>query len=206
MDCLLSSPPLLFPPHTSPDLCFPCCLPAARPCTPSRMVQVQQLLALCGEHVEVEEGAGWKALPQSVAVLGLGLLAMGEELGGQMAHRSLEHLLQYGDPAVRCGAVRGGRSGYTCLHKCPAIHSAACVLWLPCQLRRRYLHPQARGAAGPGAAQRVEPRHERHRHPGTPVTRHRCGAGGSAGGAGVGAGGGSGGGGLGLVSDRKVTW
>lgn len=40
-------------------------------------------------------------LPRAVAVLGLGLLAMSEELGGQMAHRALEHLLQYGEPAVR---------------------------------------------------------------------------------------------------------
>lgn len=39
--------------------------------------------------------------PSAVAVLGLGLLAMGEELGGQMSHRALEHLLQYGEPAVR---------------------------------------------------------------------------------------------------------
>ncbi len=39
--------------------------------------------------------------PPAVAVLGLGLLAMSEELGGQMSHRALEHLLQYGEPAVR---------------------------------------------------------------------------------------------------------
>jgi 26S proteasome regulatory subunit N1 len=62
---------------------------------------VQQLLALCGEHIETEEATAWKTLHQSVAVLGLGLLAMSEELGGQMAHRALEHLLQYGEPAVR---------------------------------------------------------------------------------------------------------
>lgn len=43
----------------------------------------------------------WGMSPRAVAVLGLGLLAMSEELGGQMAHRALEHLLQYGEPAVR---------------------------------------------------------------------------------------------------------
>jgi 26S proteasome regulatory subunit N1 len=65
------------------------------------VLKVQQLLALCGEHIETEEATAWKTLHQSVAVLGLGLLAMSEELGGQMAHRALEHLLQYGEPAVR---------------------------------------------------------------------------------------------------------
>ncbi|EFN53700.1 hypothetical protein CHLNCDRAFT_25435, partial [Chlorella variabilis] len=64
---------------------------------------VQQLLAICGEHIEVEEGTAWKAAHQPVAVLGLGLLAMSEELGGQMSHRALEHLLQYGEPAARRG-------------------------------------------------------------------------------------------------------
>jgi hypothetical protein len=35
-------------------------------------------------------------------VLGLATVALGEELGGAMAHRALEHLLQYGEPPVRC--------------------------------------------------------------------------------------------------------
>ncbi len=64
-------------------------------------VQIQQLLALCGEHIEAEEGAAWKAVHQSAAVIGLGLIAQSEELGAQMAHRALEHLLQYGEPPVR---------------------------------------------------------------------------------------------------------
>ena len=34
-------------------------------------------------------------------MLGLGLIGMAEDLGTAMAHRALEHLLQYGDPAVR---------------------------------------------------------------------------------------------------------
>lgn len=39
---------------------------------------------------------------QSPAVLGLALVAMTEDLGSAMALRTLEHLLQYGEPAVRC--------------------------------------------------------------------------------------------------------
>lgn len=67
------------------------------------VLKVQQLLSLCGEHIEAEEDAAWKASHQSAAVLGLGLIAMAEPLGAQMAMRTLEHLLQYGDAAVRRG-------------------------------------------------------------------------------------------------------
>ena len=42
-----------------------------------------------------------QAVHQSSAVLGLGLIGMAEDLGSAMAHRALEHLLQYGDSAVR---------------------------------------------------------------------------------------------------------
>ncbi|GAB4816037.1 hypothetical protein N2152v2_003083 [Parachlorella kessleri] len=65
------------------------------------VLKIQQLLALCGEHIEAEEGGAWKAVHQSAAVIGLGLIAQSEELGAQMAHRALEHLLQYGEPPVR---------------------------------------------------------------------------------------------------------
>ena len=39
---------------------------------------------------------------QGPAVLGIALVAMAEDLGSTMAHRALEHLLQYGEPAARC--------------------------------------------------------------------------------------------------------
>jgi 26S proteasome regulatory subunit N1 len=40
---------------------------------------------------------------QGPATLGIALVAMGEELGTSMAHRALEHLLQYGETSVRQG-------------------------------------------------------------------------------------------------------
>lgn len=46
-----------------------------------------------------------QAVHQSSAVLGLGLIGMAEDLGNAMAHRALEHLLQYGDTAVRSVTV-----------------------------------------------------------------------------------------------------
>ena len=48
----------------------------------------------CGWHAQVAH--------QGAAVLGLATVAMSEELGSAMAHRALEHLLQYGEPPVRC--------------------------------------------------------------------------------------------------------
>ncbi|KAA0145669.1 hypothetical protein FNF29_08441 [Cafeteria roenbergensis] len=38
---------------------------------------------------------------QTIAALGLGIISMGEELGATMVERAAEHLMQYGDPAVR---------------------------------------------------------------------------------------------------------
>lgn len=60
------------------------------------VLKIQQLLAMCGEHLE---GVG--DAHQAPAVLGIALVAMAEELGTEMAVRSLEHMLQYGDPNVR---------------------------------------------------------------------------------------------------------
>jgi hypothetical protein len=39
--------------------------------------------------------------------MGLALVAMAEDLGRDMAYRSLEHLLQYGEPHVRRAHVEG---------------------------------------------------------------------------------------------------
>jgi len=65
------------------------------------VLKVQSLLAKCGEHPEVDEDDEWMTDPQSVAVLGIALIAMGEELGADMAVRAYDHLIQYGDAAVK---------------------------------------------------------------------------------------------------------
>jgi len=59
------------------------------------VLKVQKMLSICGEHGEKD------ALQQGVAVLGIAQVAMGEELGKQMALRAFDHLLQYGEPPVR---------------------------------------------------------------------------------------------------------
>lgn len=58
-------------------------------------MQVQALLSMCGDHLEKGDNH------QAPAVLGIALVAMAEELGCEMAIRSLEHLLQYGEQNIR---------------------------------------------------------------------------------------------------------
>lgn len=95
------------------------------------VLKVQAMLARCGEHPDLEgeeeetnaggggggvDGAGeggggdgdssaargeWLADPQSVAALGVALIASAEDLGSDMAVRAYGHLIQYGDAAVR---------------------------------------------------------------------------------------------------------
>lgn len=59
------------------------------------VLKVQKLLGTCGDHLEKDNGF------QAVAVLGIGLIASGEEIGAEMALRAFDHLLQYGEPVIR---------------------------------------------------------------------------------------------------------
>lgn len=56
------------------------------------VLHVQKMLHTCTEHLDEAE-----AFHQAVAVLGLGLIPMGEDIGAEMSLRSLDHILQYGD-------------------------------------------------------------------------------------------------------------
>ena len=82
------------------------------------MLKIQNLLHICSEHFEQKEGEGEKEKEkdkdkdkdkekdkknkeektedgshQGVAVLGIALIAMGEEIGSQMALRTFSHLV-----------------------------------------------------------------------------------------------------------------
>lgn len=59
------------------------------------VLKVQQLLHVCSEHLTE------KAEHQSVAVLGIALVTMGEDTGSEMTLRALDHLLHYAESPVR---------------------------------------------------------------------------------------------------------
>ncbi|KAG1859556.1 26S proteasome regulatory complex non-ATPase subcomplex Rpn1 subunit [Suillus subalutaceus] len=86
------------------------------------VLRVQRLLHLCGEHLDAlkekeqaESVEGKKdenkdekkedKKPddtfQSFAVLGIAMIAMGEDIGAEMSMRQFNHLMHYGDPIIR---------------------------------------------------------------------------------------------------------
>jgi len=86
------------------------------------VLKIQQLLHICSEHYEQEKEAPKEKkkddkkedkdekkedVPldlsgqQAIAVIGLGLLAMGEDIGSEMLTRTLSHLMRYGEPVIR---------------------------------------------------------------------------------------------------------
>uniref|UniRef100_A0A665TX91 26S proteasome non-ATPase regulatory subunit 2 n=1 Tax=Echeneis naucrates TaxID=173247 RepID=A0A665TX91_ECHNA len=84
------------------------------------VLKVQQLLHICSEHYEAKEkekeedkdkkdkkdkdkkdSSADMGSHQGAAVLGIALIAMGEEIGSEMALRTFGHLLRYGEPTLR---------------------------------------------------------------------------------------------------------
>jgi len=94
------------------------------------VLKIQQLLHICSDHYEQDKEASEKGKEkdkkkddkkegdkkeeekkeetpldlsgqQAVAVLGLGLIAMGEDIGSEMLVRTLSHLMRYCEPVIR---------------------------------------------------------------------------------------------------------
>lgn len=90
------------------------------------VLKIQQLLHICSEHYEAAAAADAEAAAsnakkdalaqaikdkedkekdlsstQSIAVIGIALIAMGEEIGSEMAYRSFGNLLRYCEPVIR---------------------------------------------------------------------------------------------------------
>ena len=84
------------------------------------VLKIQQLLSICSEHIDIEppkeetskdkkdkdkkedkEAPIISNLHQAVAVLGISLIGMNEEIGAEMALRSFGHLLHYGEPVIK---------------------------------------------------------------------------------------------------------
>lgn len=85
------------------------------------VLKIQNLLHICSEHYEPSNGDDDKkdkkkdkkddkktttdevdlSMQQSVAVIGLALIAMGEDIGSEMLFRTFGHLLRYCEPVIR---------------------------------------------------------------------------------------------------------
>nr|NVI77480.1 regulatory particle non-ATPase 1 [Cucujiformia]NVI77513.1 regulatory particle non-ATPase 1 [Cucujiformia] len=83
------------------------------------VLKVQHLLHICSEHYEPsekEESTNKKdkekvkekeekekdlSSKQAIAVLGIALISMGEDIGAEMAYRTFGHLLRYCEPVIR---------------------------------------------------------------------------------------------------------
>ncbi len=61
------------------------------------VLKIQQMLRLCAEHISDPV----EAQHQTAAVLGIALVALGEEMGTEMCLRTFDHLLHYGELPVR---------------------------------------------------------------------------------------------------------
>ncbi|XP_041365311.1 26S proteasome non-ATPase regulatory subunit 2-like [Gigantopelta aegis] len=90
------------------------------------VLKIQHLLHVCSEHddskdqdnnekkedknkkkdekkddKEKEPAGPDLSIQQGIAVLGIALIAMGEEIGGEMTYRTMGHLLRYGEPGIK---------------------------------------------------------------------------------------------------------
>jgi 26S proteasome regulatory subunit N1 len=65
------------------------------------VLKLQELLHICNDHIEDnDDNKGDEAL-QAYAVIGLALVAMGEDVGQEMVLRQFGHLMHYGEANIR---------------------------------------------------------------------------------------------------------
>ncbi|GJN93258.1 hypothetical protein Rhopal_006305-T1 [Rhodotorula paludigena] len=62
------------------------------------VLQIQQLLQAATDHLDPEKESD---LHQALSVIGVALVAMGEDVGSEMSLRHFNHLMHYGEPVVR---------------------------------------------------------------------------------------------------------
>ncbi|GAA5942710.1 proteasome regulatory particle base subunit RPN1 [Sporobolomyces koalae] len=62
------------------------------------VLKIQSALHLCTDHLDAEKESD---LHQAIAVIGIALIAMGEEVGSEMSLRQFNHLMHYGEPVIR---------------------------------------------------------------------------------------------------------
>ncbi|RFU32860.1 hypothetical protein B7463_g3444, partial [Scytalidium lignicola] len=65
------------------------------------VLKLQELLHICNDHIEDTDEKKGDELLQAYAVIGLALVAMGEEVGQEMVLRQFGHLMHYGEANIR---------------------------------------------------------------------------------------------------------
>lgn len=65
------------------------------------VLKLQELLHICNDHIEDGEDKKGDELLQAYAVIGLALVAMGEDVGQEMVLRQFGHLMHYGEANIR---------------------------------------------------------------------------------------------------------
>lgn len=65
------------------------------------VIHILECLRLCNDHPSDDNTKDQDMMHQAFAVIGIGLIAMGEDIGTEMSVRMLSHLAHYGEPAVR---------------------------------------------------------------------------------------------------------
>jgi 26S proteasome regulatory subunit N1 len=65
------------------------------------VLKLQELLHICNDHIERGDDTKGDELLQAYAVIGLALVAMGEEVGQEMVLRQFGHLMHYGEANIR---------------------------------------------------------------------------------------------------------
>lgn len=63
------------------------------------VLHIQRMLHYCNDHIDSESGGDDEF--QAFAVIGIALIALGEDIGAEMALRSFTHLMHYGEPVIR---------------------------------------------------------------------------------------------------------
>jgi len=65
------------------------------------VLKLQELLHICNDHIEDGDDKKGDELLQAYAVIGLALVAMGEDVGQEMVLRQFGHLMHYGEANIR---------------------------------------------------------------------------------------------------------
>lgn len=62
------------------------------------VLQIQSMLHHCNDHLDKDKD---DVTHQGLAVLGIAVIAMGEDIGAEMSLRQFNHLMYFGDPVIR---------------------------------------------------------------------------------------------------------